>query len=364
MATSIGSRDGPQQRYSLDVRGHRWGSNLRSQANEKCKCHASFVGRRYHHPFHALCPICAAEAPHCKAAFTCTMTWPSIEALISDLELESQPDDLDGLRDELRSRLAQRHPDKSNGSFGSDEEKEAFHKLGDARDFIDARIKGSQALIPIDRLPAIIEAIQKAQIAPIESRVAALRSEARSDAKAELHSRLMFPRISSGVFAAISGFAATFGDSFESDPVLGDVVSSPYFRVMMLVIALYAGIYFMMTWISERREEMRIERASSESGRREIFMQLIRRLAKTPEPVILTLGDMVEEVRDFCGTRLSLSLPIRTSVGPAAAEKIAKAHILELEDRGVIEREESVGLDVRYRVSESVVRELLPDTTR
>src|SRR5262245_11907316 len=66
------------------------------------------------------------------------------------------------LRDELKRRLAQLHPDRNGGEFRSSSEKAEYLQLQSALTFVDDFAQTSTAMVPISQLPAVIEAVTRA----------------------------------------------------------------------------------------------------------------------------------------------------------------------------------------------------------
>ena len=197
------------------------------------------------------------------------MNWTSLDEMVSDIGLTAAPNDVTAVRRELRKCLAETHPDRNGGDFQSKDDEAQFNRLRMALDYVDKVTEEAKALVPITQLPAIVKAIGDMRIAPVDVRVSQLTTECKSEARTDIKSRYSLPRIGSGVFAAVCGFLVTFGQTFKDHPLLGQIADSYVTQMFLLVLAVYAGLFFALTWYAERRQEARLEWLLSEAGRRE-----------------------------------------------------------------------------------------------
>lgn len=288
------------------------------------------------------------------------MTWTSTEQIVKALRLVSQPDDFDGLKRELRTKLAELHPDKNGGAFSSPEDEGRYNGVSSAYEFVNLATRESTALIPVTQLPAIIKAVRDAQLAPTQLQVGQLRAECREESRLDTHNRYALPRIGSGVFAAICASLFTFSGSLAEHPVLGTLAKSTTFQVSLLVLAGYAGMFFLLTWVRERREDALADYLMSEKARREIFDQILRNTHTVSEdatPRQFSVRNVMYVMEERWGGRYHHHSPLymfrslflgNRGVKPALIEKIAQIHLLELEKRGAIHRVETPSMDSLY----------------
>lgn len=296
------------------------------------------------------------------------MTWISTKQIIEDLGLKSKPDDYDGLKRELRTKLAEIHPDKNGGAFSSLEDEELYNQISSAYEFVNLTCRESTALIPVTQLPAIIKAVKDAQLAPTEHQVGQLRAECREESRLDTHNRYALPRIGSGVFAAICASLFTFSGSLAKHPVLGSLAQNMTVQVLLLVMAAYAGIFFLMTWIRERKEEELIDYLMSETARREIFHHIMFHIhhadGNDSTSRQFSIRDVMEVIEERWGGRrryssspfifLSVFLGSR-GIKPSLIEKIAQIHLLEMEKRGAIHRIEAPSMDLVYEFDDKLI---------
>ena len=82
--------------------------------------------------------------------------YSSLEQIKEEFQIaEEKPEKL---RAELRARQSLIHPDRSGGSFASEEDEKLFHRLSQAIDFIDKR-EESGDLVPISAVTDLTKAV-------------------------------------------------------------------------------------------------------------------------------------------------------------------------------------------------------------
>ena len=287
------------------------------------------------------------------------MTWTSIEQIVRGLRLDSRFDDYDGLKRELRIKIAELHPDKKGGEFSSSEDEGRYNSALSAYEFVNLLCHESTALVSVTQLPAIIKAVRDAQLGSTQQQVGQLRAECREENRLDAHNRYALPRISSGVFAAVCASLFTFSGSLAEHPLLGILAKNMIFQISLLVLAFYAGIFFLLTWVQERKEDALADYLMSEKARRKIFDQVLHKTRVLSEDVSsqqFTIRDVMDVVdTQWTGHRHYKSSSIFKSVlfgnrgvKPSLIEKITLIHLLELEKRGAIHQIEAPSMDSIY----------------
>ena len=298
------------------------------------------------------------------------MNWTTTDEIVKELRLESTPDDFESLKRELRLRLASCHPDKTGGAFSSKDDETQFNTVAAAYEFVNQASRESRALIPVTQLPAIIKAVRDAQLAPSGPSTSQLRSECRVESRLTARSQYSFQRIGSGVFAAICVFLFTFSGSLAEHPILSPLAKNSFAQLGLLSLAGVAGLFFVMTWIGEKRQEARVEWLMSGNGRRELFEELINETHDHTSPskprrfTSRNLVDLILWRSPRCHSNpygnLFEILSLEPRVSLSLAEKIAEIHIPELEKRNAIRRVDDPSIDAVYEINEQV----LPKATR
>jgi hypothetical protein len=285
------------------------------------------------------------------------VSWDSLTDLVRDFRLNANPDDRDAVRRELRKALAAIHPDRNGGKFARPEDETRYQRLTEVMEYVERT--RSTALVPISEIPALVAAIRQA----IESSPAQARTEFRELARVQLHDRLTLPRVGSGVFAAICGFLLTFDDKFKDDPLFGFWVKSGTGRMTTAVALFYSALLFIMTWWMEQRAAAQAEWLATEEGRRAVLSRVLHKAASrstaSKRAKRFSFSDVVAQIRErtMHGPFPLLFLTRRLSL--AAAEKLAKANLDELEARGILRKVDSKRLDILYEIDSDAVEETL-----
>lgn len=289
-------------------------------------------------------------------------TWLFITDLVRDLGLKARPDDPDALRDEIRREIAAIHPDRHGGTFAKPDDQPRYQRLLEGLEFLDR--PPSTALVPIQDIPALVAAIKQA-LGPPEKTQTPLeaRAEFREIARTELHQRLFLPRIGSGVFAAMCAFLFSVGEKFKEDPLVGLWVQSRTGKLMIFMSMLYSALFFAMTWWMEQTASARAEWLATEDGRRHLCAKLLHEVPphlsspEDPKAFCFSFSDLVRVIRGQA--RHGLPLPfLPRGLSGAAAEKLARAHLDELEARGVVQRLPGKRLDVLYKMDTDAAEEM------
>lgn len=277
------------------------------------------------------------------------MDWNSIDDIIKELKLNSSSDDFEGLKRELRAIMVKLHPDKTEGSFTSKNNEQRYIKASSALEYISGLSKDSQALVPVTALPAIIKAIHEVQLTPVQTQISQLRTEAREENRINVRSSITLPRIGSGVLASICAGLFTFSSSLERHPILS-ILDNFASQLVLLSFAIYAGVFFILTWVMERRQEELVGYLISEDGRYQIFEPLLSLCQ-------FSLLDVLRTIRELLRQRQRSGMIILFGgrrIQPSILEKIASIHLLELENRGVIHRLDIPSIDPLYKVDENL----------
>lgn len=278
------------------------------------------------------------------------MEWDSQDDVIREFKLSSTASDMEGINRELVSIQSNLHPDRHGGVFPSPEDKEKYHRVSDAIRFISDLSSASKALIPISQLPAIIKAINEAQMVPKETQIYQFRKDIRQENHEVQHSSYRLPRVGSGMFGTICLGLFTFSNVFEQHAILGPLLENSLSQYLLLVFSGYAGVFFTYTWFRERRQEARVEFLLTEDGLRESFSGLLEKGKR------FSLRDVLRNMyQGRARYRISALSPLSILLGGSGIrssilEKIANAHLLELENRGAIHRLDIPSIEPTYEV--------------
>jgi hypothetical protein len=119
-----------------------------------------------------------------------------------------------------------------------------------------------------------------------------------------------------------------------------------------------SGLFFLLTWVLERRDAARSEWLLSEEGRRVILRKMLEKHFLMGEPIRFTLREFISEIREFGMSKNRIPFLSPTILSRSLAETMAKIHIEELESRGAIKRDNTSKLDVVYEIQQDTLNEL------
>lgn len=287
------------------------------------------------------------------------MKWNNPEQIAAYFDLQGFEDgDLAALRRAVVKKMASIHPDKNPEKFSDPKNEELWHELNSAKEFIqdEAEItrpsSSGNEMIPISQVTELVKLITQSNSVPAATRVSELKNEARQDA----HSRGFIPRVGSGAFAAVSAFLFTFSSSAKDHPLLGEWLQTTTAQYVLLVAMLYSGMFFVMTWARERRQEGLVEFLCSEEGLRETMIRLLDGRSDRNHPRKFTLREFTEQLRPsrhrahyspllvlFGGQHISRSI----------ADQISSVQLERLTKRGIVVELPDKGLDRAFEVSRS-----------
>ena len=288
-----------------------------------------------------------------------TSRWSSLGEVARDLDFEHLGGNVDALRSEIRRQLSSAHPDKTGGSFADKGAETRYLLLSEALAFVDQN--QATSLVRLDELPGLVAAIRQAMDMSPKQELSQARADYRAAAGLDTRTRYGSMRVTSGTFAAICGAIVAFAGQLNDNPVFGHLVTTPFALGALGIGFLYSGMFFTMAWFLERRAEQRSEWLATEDGQREMLASALRRSAnQTATCQTITLRSLVNAVSRHGHGSPMLRLFAGT-LSHATAEKLVRANLVELEQRGIVKKAKQNGFEIAYEVDPIVVRELLEE---
>ncbi len=196
------------------------------------------------------------------------MSWNSLEQMTEELDLKSNPKDIDKLKAELKARIKELHPDNSGGNFKSEDDAKNLYRLIEALDYCDVK---RNTLIPLDSVTELIkqlsENLASANKEPIEARINRISLESQ----AHIGQRFRVPKISLGAISAILTYIFFSPEQLMNHPFLGDFIKA-HFNVFnwLLIVYLLSSLWF-VTWMSESNMKAHTSKLFSLEYHREIL---------------------------------------------------------------------------------------------
>jgi len=295
------------------------------------------------------------------------MAYKSIEEIIEKFNLLSNKYEFAALRNELKKLLANAHPDKNGGDFASDEDKLRYESLQEAIDFIDSNT--SKNLIPINQITDIVKAITSVMQPSREETVARNKREIKLEIHSDIRSRYINWKIGSGTFAAICAGIIAFSKDLTDNPLVGELFKTPIGTSMAATLLFSSAILFVFTWLREQKDEQRKEWLFSEEGKLHLLRTVISRARRIPNnKYLFSFNDFVSLLnspRDFMNDE-NQNIPFRLSrtlfsarLSLSTAEQLAKFHLDDLENRGVIQRHTEKSVIKYYTIEENILDDIL-----
>lgn len=293
------------------------------------------------------------------------LEWQSVEEIEDEFDLGSVGDDLRELRRQLRARLIEVHPDRTEGAFGSEGEESDFHRIKSAIEFVDKRLltsmpqKNDQALMVATQFSEVIaESMNRARQKDHDlERARQLHDRQRltaAEIDSEVRKKYRVNKITAGIIAAFFCFLTLAPETFEQNPVfrsLSGVVEKLDFTLGVLFLYLFiasAAAILYLAW-EEQRELKRKKECLSDKGVEQIikskaFEGRLGPLGK------FTRSDLICALEDH-----------RISRDQNTLNEIAGLFIEKLILRGAAKRIEKPSLNEVYELDFGIYLEIRPD---
>ena len=281
--------------------------------------------------------------------------------------------DREGLKEEIKQKLAELHPDKSGGEFRSDDEKQQYLRLSMAKGELDEILYSNSQLVPISVVKDLITVIDdKKQLLNQEKLEEKLKTSiARYINKAKR--KALLPKISSAAIAAIVSFIWFFPNSLKNHPILKNWVDfdNPAFNMIWFFILSIAIAFWVVDYLRQNRQEELSSILQEEQFQNELFERFItvnkkrgkRRFTKSDFINFLASRELEESERleiDGSEPRKSLfphelinrGYFLLRRIDRDMAGNVAEIVFLRAETNGVITKSTQKALSVVYELSE------------
>lgn len=253
--------------------------------------------------------------------------------------------------------------------------RERIVRLSTALAEVESAADGA-ALVPVESVAPLVSAIVDA-LAPVhrptsvESALASQRQLVRAEAAEEARARYRLSRVGSGsVAAALSGLwllpqlVVAFGGEAVvaalQTSLLAPLFAYTLFDPLAFGLALYAWLFFGMTWLMEQNDLRRIDWVTTDAARGLLLKRAVLSARQRGEQDSITKAD----VRDAIGRGLRPSFALRLlgarDVSASFLDRVTTCHVEELAAQGVLAPSTKASLSPRYLVAEEVSKELMP----
>ena len=303
------------------------------------------------------------------------MSEDRIKVVAKSLGMSRIPESMDRLRKEIRAELRDLHPDRNAGDFADPGARERFAQLSNALAEIDSDT-GATSLVPLSTVAPMVTAIISAlgQAGQLEAREAsppAQRQALRVEAREEARHRFRLSRVGSGSIATlVSGLwmlpslTAAFGsDNASSAPeasIIAPMFAHPLSEPIMFGVALYAWLFFALTWFMEQNDLARIDWVTTDEARGLLLKRSVLAARQRGDADTITKADLRSALGRGLRPTFLLRLLGARDVSASFLDRVTGQHVEELTARRVLTPTGDTELSPRYLVDENVAKELKP----
>lgn len=202
------------------------------------------------------------------------MTYLSIKQIKDEFQLESN--DLDILRNCLNQLRVDTHPDKSNGDFLSDIEKENYHKINDAINYIDS-LKNNNQLMAIEKMTDLVKVVT--DLIP-NNKETSLQNNIDNKINSAIKnhkSKFFIPKISMTAIAGVMTFLFAIPTQIKDNPFFSKLLNpqSSTFIIIWLSILFYTGIFWILCYLNEEKAKRKLSHLNVDSTQNGLFEYFI-----------------------------------------------------------------------------------------
>jgi len=265
-------------------------------------------------------------------------------------------------------------PDE-NAPDADPETQERIVRLSTALAEVESAADGN-ALVPVEAVAPLVTAIVDAlgharPAAPAEAPLDSRRQMVRSEAIEEARSRYRLSRVGSVSVATVASglwllpqLIAAFGSeavvaAFQAS-LLAPLFAYAFFDPIAFGVALYAWLFFGMTWLMEQNDLRRIDWVTTDAARAVLLKKAVLSARQRGEQDSIAKAD----VRDALGRGLRPTFALRLlgarDVSASFLDRVTSCHVEELAAQGVLAPSTQASLSPRYLVAKDVSSDLMP----
>jgi hypothetical protein len=292
-----------------------------------------------------------------------------VETVANSLGMSPIPEGEELLRKEIRAELRDLHPDRNEGDFADREARERFSQLSGALTELDGG-GSSTALVPLSTVAPMVTAIidalgQGGHFGADERSTATQRQEIMAGAREEARHRFRLSRLGSGAVATfLSGLwmmptlAAATGNENVMFALEASFVAPlfvhPLFEPLGFGVALYAWLFFGLTWFMEQNDLERIDRITTDEYRGLLLRRAVLTARQRGDADTVTKADLRAALDQRLRPAWILRLLGAKDVSASFLDRVATLHVSELVAQRVLVPSEEVGLTPRYSIDGGV----------
>lgn len=198
------------------------------------------------------------------------MEWTSLTHLIADLRLSAPETEVEGLRREIKQRMHLAHPDHSGGHFATAAQETEYLRLAGALEYLDSLPSSLTTVDGLGTVRAELTEIRTLVTRTLEATRATATTDWRRVSRAEARSEMLVPRLSSAAIGGLALGLLAAGDRLNR-VVPGELITSPLFRILLLMLVVGALALWALTWMAEQRFASRCDNLATVDGRQRLL---------------------------------------------------------------------------------------------
>lgn len=263
----------------------------------------------------------------------------------------------------------------SESGDGETAERERIVRLSTALAEVESA-SGGAALVSVESVGPLVAAIVDA-LAPArrsgstESTLTEQRRAVRGEAAEEARSRYRLSRVGSGAVATVAStlwlvpqvvvaFAGEAASTALQASLLAPLFAYGLFDPIAFGLALYAWLFFAMTWFMEQNDLRRIDWVTTDAARAVLLKRAVLSARQRGEQDSITKADIREAIGRGLRPSFALRLLGARDVTASFLDRVTTFHVDELAAQGVLAPSTKASLSPRYLVAEDVSKELMP----
>jgi hypothetical protein len=204
------------------------------------------------------------------------MTYTSIQQIKFDFDINA--DDINLIRDALKEIKNQAHPNSTQGDFKNEAQKDKYHRVNSAIDFVN-RFKNNDQLVVVEKMTDLMKVVLSEMIPSNKQTSLEQNLENRiTIAIDNYRSKSFFPKVSLTAVTGILTFIFLFPSQIKDNPTLTHFINpqSSIFLVLWFSLLLYTLLFWWMTYTNDENSKQRLSLLKVDSTQNELFLVFIR----------------------------------------------------------------------------------------
>lgn len=202
-------------------------------------------------------------------------------------------DDIFEIRNILKSMIKELHPDKTGGTFATQNQEDNYNKIHDAIEYID-KFKDNHSLVLMDKMTDMMKVFVEGNAVKREEKLEVNLEHKLTNASNAYKSEFYIPKLSISAVTIILTFLFFLPNKIEEHSIFSKVINveSSEFIALWLTMLITSLTLWLYSFKSEESTKKKISLLKVESVQNSIFNGFIQNQARQ-------LVDMYENPNDF-----------------------------------------------------------------